>query len=448
MNDINIPRQVIMLANSIRKAGGRLYIVGGAVRDWQMGIPPIDLDLLIVGLDVTTGLAIMGQPEQVIGNAPVYMWGKTEVAFARRETSIGDGKHGFTFVADATVTLLEDLRRRDFTINSMAIDVLTGTFIDPFGGRHDIEKGLLHPTSRAFVESPERVLRGAAFAARFDFDVTATFNTYARQMLVDFDTIPAEQIWRHWEKMCVHAIKPARWLEVIIDAGWVYKFPVLAQMVGVEQDMWYHPEGDLIAHTCQVMDMALVAAEHYGRDKMVAITAALLHDNGKATTTFAREGRIVSPGHAEAGVAPADSFLTQIAAPLRFKARVLELVKLHMRLIQCESPRSIRRLLADMEYDLLDLLVIVSADHSGRGSDKLDTSMTDMFLERVEQLAPKHKFEPLVMGRDLIMMGLKPSREFGIILSAAADAQIEGVFDNLLDGLEWVKKYIGDSYER
>lgn len=443
---MNVPSEIKELAQAINNAGGTLYVVGGAVRDWIMGNEPVDFDLLIVGLDIDTGLAIMEQPEQVIGNAPVFMWGDTEVAFARREVSTGSGKHAFEFIADPTVTLFDDLERRDFTINAMAWDVLTGHLHDPFKGRSHIIRKLLYPVSPSFVESPERVLRGASFAARFDFEISVTMLDRAEEMFNTFETIPSEQIWRHWVKMCEHAVKPSKWLEFMLITEWLRHFPVLWGMVGVMQDAEYHPEGSVIDHVGQVMDMAMQAADELGVDRVWAITTALLHDAGKTITTVKKDGKIVSPGHAEAGVEIARSFLQQISAPHKFTERVLEGVKLHMRHIDINTKRAVRRLIANMHHITLDeLTCIVMADQSGRhpyNQPVLQMPDTMQFIiDNAVDMQIDNGFEPILMGRHLIDLGLQPSKEFGIILNAAQEAQVDGEFDNLTDGLIWLEGY-------
>lgn len=442
-----VPNKIVELAKAVQNVGGDLFVVGGAVRDWLMGQPPVDFDLLIVGLPTAVGLTIMGNPEQVIGNAPVFMWEDTEVAFARREASTGDGKHAFAFAADSSVTLFDDLQRRDFTINAMAWHVLNAQLIDPFDGHTDIQQRRLRPVSPAFAESPERVLRGTTFAARFDFDVDDDFINMAKEMDNTFHTIPAEQVWRHWVKMCEKGVKPSRWFDVMMRTGWINHFPVLASQIGIAQNPLHHPEVWLEQHAMQVMDMARLAAIHFDVDLVFAITSALLHDVGKVDTTIVENGVIKSPGHAEAGVSLAAKWLRQVNAPIKFSEKVLEAVKLHMRPTDIDSKRGVRRLLRDMRHiTLVELATIVCADQSGRDTSDNPTLVVppkmQFILDTSETLNMSAGFKPLIMGRHLIDLGLQPGKNFSTILRAAADAQVEGLFEDTAAGVEWVKGFL------
>lgn len=198
--------KIVRIANVIENCGGRLFLVGGAVRDEIRGVQPKDFDFVIVGLSEKRSQEIVsrvfGEPcVNVISNAPVFACGGDEFAMARVEKQVRGGKGGFEFESNPSVTLMDDLIRRDFTSGAIAKDVLTGEIIDPFNGISDIKNETLkHVFAESFVQSPERVFRGIAQAARFGWTIHHSTIELMEQMKKDFDLIPIEQIWLHFEK--------------------------------------------------------------------------------------------------------------------------------------------------------------------------------------------------------------------------------------------------------
>jgi len=221
-------QEFIEIAKKIEKAGGRLFLVGGAVRDRFRGVPPKDMDFMIQGVSVARGVEILasfGDVQQVIGNAPVFLVNESEFAFARKEVSIAPGKDGFEFFSTADVTVAEDMIRRDFTIGAICQDVLTGEIIDLHNGVDDIRARVIrHVDATTFVQSPERGLRAFSQSARFDFDIDSETVELISQMSDDFVTIPREQIWRHFEKFLSNG-KPGRFIDGLVATGWIDFFP-------------------------------------------------------------------------------------------------------------------------------------------------------------------------------------------------------------------------------
>lgn len=176
----------------------KTYLVGGAVRDLALGIEPNDRDYVVVGA-IPEDMLTLGF-KQVGADFPVFLHPETgdEYALARVERKTGSGYRGFTVIADGTVTLEDDLCRRDLTINSMAMDIETENLIDPYGGLHDLAQGVLRHTSEAFSEDPLRVLRLARFASRFpDFNIAKeTLDLcYGMIMLGDLNSLTQERVW-------------------------------------------------------------------------------------------------------------------------------------------------------------------------------------------------------------------------------------------------------------
>ena len=176
----------------------KIYLVGGAVRDTLLNLPVRDRDYVVVG---ATEQQMLDQGFVRVGASfPVFLKDGCEYALARTERKIGVGYKGFEIVFDPTVTLEDDLIRRDLTINSMAIDLDTGALIDPYGGQHDLAQGVLRHTSEAFAEDPVRVLRTARFAARYGFEIADDTLALMTKVAPELEHVPQERIWAEFEK--------------------------------------------------------------------------------------------------------------------------------------------------------------------------------------------------------------------------------------------------------
>ena len=259
----------------------KIYCVGGAVRDTLLGLPGQDRDWVVVGASPDDLLAQGFQP--VGRDFPVFLHPRTheEYALARTERKTAPGYAGFVFHAAADVTLEEDLARRDLTINAIARDE-TGTLIDPFGGRADLERKVLRHVSPAFAEDPVRILRLARFAARFaDFGVAPETLELMRTMVAngEVDALVAERVWQELARGLMEA-RPSRMLAVLRDCGALRKLlPEVDRLWGVPQRADYHPEVDTGIHMQMVMDMAARLGL-----SLPARFAALTHDLGKGLT--------------------------------------------------------------------------------------------------------------------------------------------------------------------
>jgi tRNA nucleotidyltransferase (CCA-adding enzyme) len=295
-----------------------IYLVGGAVRDKLLNRPVVDHDHVVVGARPEEMLALGYKP--VGKDFPVFLHPQTgeEYALARTERKSGRGYHGFVVHADATVTLEQDLARRDLTINAIAQDQ-HGALTDPYHGVRDIEARVLRHVSPAFVEDPVRVLRVARFAARFaplGFTVADDTMVLMQQMVRDgeVDHLVPERVWSETRKALTEA-QPSAFLRVLREAGALrVLFPELDALYGVPQRAEFHPEVDTGVHVEMVLDAAAKLAPG---DDLVGFSA-LVHDLGKALTPADELPRHV--GHEHRGVAPLRALAARLKVPTEHAA--------------------------------------------------------------------------------------------------------------------------------
>lgn len=276
----------------------KTYLVGGAVRDQLLGLPVTEKDYVVVG---TTPEHMHKQGYKPVGkDFPVFLHpeSKEEYALARTERKTGKGYTEFVFYADPSVTLEEDLQRRDLTINAMALDE-HNHLIDPYHGKQDLEKRLLRHVSPAFVEDPVRVLRIARFAARFahlGFTIAPETQQLLRAIVRagEIDALVPERVWQEWQKALAEP-DPQIFIEVLRNCGaFAILMPEVDKLFGVPGRPEYHPEIDTGVHTLMAMKYA---AQHFASP--LVCFAANLHDLGKAKTPA--EEWPSHRGHEEAG---------------------------------------------------------------------------------------------------------------------------------------------------
>ena len=428
-----------------------------------MSTQPKDWDLEVYNLDATRLREILDQfgPVNVVGEAfTVYKLGKhLDVSIPRRERKSGRGHKAFVIEGDPSMSVAEASRRRDFTINAILQDPLTGELIDPFEGRRSIEQHVLRAVSvETFAEDSLRVLRAAQFAARFEFDIDPDTIDLCRT--IDLSDLPAERIWLEIEKLLLQASRPSIGLEWLRRLGAVEKlFPEIQSLIGVPQDPEWHPEGDVFVHTQLVIDRAreLIADLSYSRQVTVML-AALAHDFGKPATTQFLEGRWRSRGHEEAGVPPTESFLNRINVHTidgyDVRAQVIALVREHLKPGEFYKKReevgegAFRRLARRCEPDLL--YRVAKADSLGRNASWVPreqwygSEAQEWFIQRSRELQVEQRPpDPFLLGRHLLELGVEPGPRMGEITRPVYEMQLDGRVRSLDEAIEEAKKLIG-----
>ncbi|HEV7701462.1 MAG TPA: HDIG domain-containing protein [Pyrinomonadaceae bacterium] len=451
------PQSVIDLAIAVRDAGGQAMLNGGCVRDPLLTPPPEtkDWDVEVYGIEpdrLREILTAFGDVN-VVGEAfAVYKIGNhLDVSLPRRERKSGSGHRGFTVEGDPGMSFEEACRRRDFTINAILQDPLTGEIVDPFDGRADIERRLLRMVSAdTFGEDSLRVLRAAQFAARFEFAVGAETARLCSE--IEVADLPRERIWGEIEKLLLLAERPSIGLKLLYDWGTIAQlFPELQALVGVPQEAEWHPEGNVDVHTMMVADEARKLIDGLDYPRQVAVMlGAVCHDLGKPPTTEFVDGRTRSRGHDEAGVEPTLTLLDRLGIftldGFDVRKQIVELVRYHLvpgAWYKAKSPvgdGAFRRLARKVETDLL--YRVAKADSLGRNPDwlprekRFGSEAQEWFLEKVRSLqVEKRAPQPILMGRDLIEMGLEPGPEFKRILDAVYEMQLDGKVATLEDAL-------------
>jgi tRNA nucleotidyltransferase (CCA-adding enzyme) len=457
-----LPQKVIELSRSIQDAGGRALLVGGCVRDELMGAQPKDWDLEVYNLDAARLREILDQfgPVNVVGEAfTVYKIGNHfDVSIPRRERKSGHGHKGFVIEGDPSMSVIEATRRRDFTINAILQDPLSGELLDPFNGRRDIDERVLRAVSKdTFAEDSLRVLRAAQFAARFEFDIEPETVELCRA--IDLSDLPAERIWGEIEKLLLRGLRPSVGLEWLRRLGAIEKlFPEIQSLIGVPQDPEWHPEGNVFVHTQLAIDRARELVDDLSYPRQVTVMlATLAHDFGKPSTTEFLEGRWRSRGHEEAGVEPAESFLNRLNVHTidgyNVRAQVIALVREHLKPGEFYKKRdevgdgAFRRLARRCEPDLL--YRVAKADSTGRNADWVPrekwfgSDAQEWFIQRSRELEVEQRPpDPLLLGRHLLELGIEPGPRMGEITRAVYEMQLDGRVRSLEEAIKEAKKLI------
>ena len=462
---LDLPPRLMRLLGDLRAAGGRPYVVGGAVRDGLLGLPVKDFDIEVFDLPaerIEPVLAeagrvdLVGQAFRVFKLSGVEgVEGAVDVALPRRDSRIGPGHRGIAATGDPSLAVEEAARRRDFTMNAMLLDPATAEVLDPWGGRRDLQARVLRAVDGStFGEDPLRALRAVQMAARYELEVEP--GTAALCATMPLAELPAERVFGEIEKLLLKARAPSRGLVLLKAWGMLNVIaPELLPLEATPQDPDWHPEGNVWAHTLQVVDEAAALLADLGDDRprqLAVMLGALCHDLGKPGTTRIEDGRIRSRGHEEAGLPPTGALLDRwnVHTLLGYdvRAQVLALVAHHLKPGQLYDERervgdgAIRRLARKCEPDLLYL--VAKADCLGRRPGAFEPLAMEWFRERVQQLdVAVRPPEPILMGRDVLALGVAPGPEVGRVLLAVYERQLDGDVRTLEEARAEARRILG-----
>ena len=428
--DMALAREIAL---RVKDAGGRAMFVGGAVRDGLTNTPCKDVDIEVYGLAPQALRALLaGLGEVLEKGASFGVFGlahsNLDIAMPRRERRTGDRHTDFDVSVDPNLSFEAASMRRDFTINAMMRDVLTGELVDLWGGRADLgAKVIRRVNDRTFAEDALRVFRAAQFAARFEARIEPQTMALCRGM--DVTALSVERVFDELSKALLKAQRPSLFFRALREMGHLGEyFPELAACVGVPQNPVYHPEGDVFEHTMQVLDCA---AGLRGRAQwpLGFMVAALAHDLGKAVCTETQpDGRITSYGHEVKGLPLCERQLRRLTNHAKLIDYAKNMMWLHMRpnvLAQCRSKKKKTRQLFDLSVCPEDLILLSRADASGKLDAPYDEANEAFLRERLEDYR-RVMARPMVTGKDLIAAGMKPGPDFSRWLDRARQLHFSG----------------------
>lgn len=397
-------------AKKIEQEGGRLYLVGGAVRDNLLGKTTHDEDYCVTGINSEKFQEIF--PEAHIrGKAfSVFDIEGKEFALARTESKIGTGHKEFEIKADPKISIEQDLARRDITINAIAKDVLTGEIIDPFNGQEDLKNKVIRATTKYFKEDPLRVYRVARFAAQLGFEVEPETIKQMQELKSELNTLSKERVFTEFSK-ALETEKPSTFFNILRKANVLdIHFKEIKDLIGVEQPVKYHPEGDAYNHTMLVLDMSADLTKNFETNRKLEIRfAALVHDLGKGLTP--KEEYPHHYGHENTGGELVLKFGHKIKAPNNWIKCGKTACREHMRggIFYKMKPSTKVSFIERVEKSLLGLdglqIVVISDKTSGgreANKEEIDfETIGKQCLREINGEYIKNKY------------GLKPGIEFG-----------------------------------
>ena len=428
---------ILDIARAVKAAGGRALLVGGHVRDRLLGLDAKDTDVEVFGLELAALESLLGSFGRVlrVGESfGVLRLAHVDADFSlpRRDSKVAAGHRGFAVASDPRLDFESAARRRDLTINSMSRDPLTDEIIDPFGGRQDLERGVLRATdARAFPEDPLRALRVAQFIARFEMSPDPVLVDLCRR--APLDEVSGERVFEELRKLLLKGRRPSAGLHFLETSGLLRFFPELEALAGVPQDPEWHPEGDVWVHTLLVVDEA-AGLRDGGDDDLALMLGALCHDLGKPLSTCTdAQGRVRSPRHSELGVEPTRALLERLRAPKDLVRRVCALVLHHLApalfVRNGATARGYRRLARKLDacgVSLALLVRVAQADHLGRTGEVRNSPPGERFLAQARRLlVAEGPPRDVVMGRHLVARGLPPGPAFSGILERCREIQDE-----------------------
>lgn len=464
-----------------------VYLVGGAVRDFLLygdDVEAQDVDLVVAGYtydEIEKKLAGKGKTNTVGKSFAVVKFTKDgytyDIAAPRKDIKRDPGSSSHkNFIIDfgPHIKLEEDLRRRDFTCNSIAMRLSDNTIVDPYGGVQAIkEKRITMTGPETFSDDPLRILRAARFASVHQFSVDHDIYVCAKD--IDLSELSQERVTEELFRLLLESPKPSIGLQEYFNLTVLEKlFPAIYKLSLTIQDSIFHPETDeyghhtVLAHTLIAMDIGRKLAKIHKLDDeqtLAYLLGVLLHDIAKPQTTkweFKR-GRmtVTSLFHDSQGVDIADEMLTGLKIETRknfpLKKTILNLIQYHHRVYELHRNRdkitfkAFSRLIKDLDGHEFLLLLLDIADRRSREPNPMDVDENDEILQwfqkkKEEFNINKDTIRPIILGRDLLKLGIKPGVKMGAYLKQLYEKQLDGEFDNREDGLKIFEKIREGSY--
>ncbi len=423
--------------SEITAHGGRVLLVGGAVRDALLGLPIKDIDIEVHGMpfeELEALLKRFGTVSLIGKSFGVLRYPGLDIDWTVPRSDAPGRKPEVKL--DPHMVLEDAFVRRDLTINAMGVDMQTMRLIDPFGGQEDLEqKRLRAPDPQFFKEDPLRLFRVMQFVSRFEMVPDEQLDELCKQM--DISEVSKERIEKEFNKMLLKSRRPSlgiRWLKKIERLSEI--LPELSATVGTKQGEEYHPEGDVFEHTMQTVDAAAAIPCEDEELRLILLYAALCHDLGKVTTTEeADDGSITSLQHAQEGYELTKTMLKRISNNKDFIKAVATFVNHHMDPIQFvdneAKPAAYKRLANKLApYPLSLLADLALADKRGRNPKdhtplKGSYADVDTFRNRAQAAQVLERVEPRVLQGADIRDIVEPGPQMGALLKCAYQIQLD-----------------------
>ena len=421
------------IAERVHALGGSAYYVGGYVRDRLLGRDSKDIDIEIHGITedaLIELLSDMGETASFGRSFGIHTLRGTgiDIALPRTERSTGQGHRQFDVSVDPFIGTEAASSRRDFTINALMQDVLTGEILDYHGGREDLEKGIIrHVSDASFADDPLRVLRAASLASRLGFAIAEETASLCRS--IDISQLSSERIEEELAKALLGSDSPSVFFEELRRMDQLsFWFPELEALIGLPQDPLYHPEGDVWIHTMEVIDRA-AALRDKTDEPLSFMLLCLCHDFGKAVTTELIKGRYHAYQHEVKGIPVIESFLRRIVKEKSIRRYVTGMVPLHMRpnvaAFSKPSVKSTNRLFYEAASPG-DLVYFAICDKPVLAGEENFTGDSDFLWERLSVFEATMA-KPHITGKDLIEAGISPGEELGRLLDYALKLRLAGI---------------------
>jgi len=431
---MNQQEMIREIARRINCMGGRALLVGGCVRDELLGLPCYDIDCEVHGIEPQMLQSLLGEFGEIDESGERYgiftiREAGLDFALPRREKRTGPGHKDFEVIVDPQLSPEEAAARRDFTVNAIMRDALTGEYVDPFGGMEDLKHGVLRAVPGGqFEEDPLRVLRGAQFAARFHLTPDpATLESMSRMPL---ENLSGARIYAEMKKALMMADQPDVFFRILEQAGALgYWFEELLALRKALHNPVYHPEGDAFEHTMLTLNAAAEIRSSM-RDPLAFMLAALTHDLGKAVSTKLNDkGVWQSIGHEHTGIPLCESMLSRFGVSKQTIAYAKNMCALHMRVHTCyynKARVSRTNVLFDESVSPEELAWLVICDARGTGKPRENADLEQAFImERLEayrQAAEK----PMPDAKLLMDMGVPAGPQMKKALAFAREQVLCG----------------------
>lgn len=419
----------------IGELGGRALLVGGCVRDELLGLPCYDIDCEVHGIAPQVLKALLSPFGEIDESGEAYgiftIKGEgLDFALPRRERRIGLGHKDFSVEVDPDLSPEAAAARRDFTVNAIMRDALTGEYVDPYGGIEDLKRGVLRAVPGGqFEEDPLRVLRGAQFAARFH--LTPDEETIGLMRRMPLRHLSGARVYAEMKKALLMAERPDVFFRILekADALDVW-FPELAALRKTPQNPQHHPEGDAFEHTMLTLNAAAEIKDRM-RDPLKFMLAVLTHDLGKAVSAKLNDNGVWQAiGHEETGIPLCEAMLSRLGVSKAMIAYAQDMCKLHMRVHVCyytNARVSHTNLLFDESVNPMELAWLVVCDTRGTGKPREKADREEAFI--MERLDAYHMAaqKPMPDARMLMALGVPAGPQMKRALALARRQVLCGV---------------------